>query len=529
MRFGSFVVRIGLAIICLPSWTSIAHAEWWEAETAHFVVKSKASEAETRAYAIELEQFDRVLRSLQGMPIEEADIGRANKPTIYRFGHANDLAKIYGAPGSGVAGFFISRAGGSVGFAPTDSDRQTTRRAAESVVDSRTELSPRTVLFHEYTHYFMMQHFPGAYPRWYVEGFAELMATTRIESGKAHVGDPPQHRAYQIFQLSDFPLEKMLDPAYKLSGTDGLQHYATGWLLTHYLSFDPELREKLRAYLKALAREEPGLETAKRYLGDLKPLESELRRYKRGPFPGFDISMSVAAPKIALRKLAPDEEGVMQQEMRLARGPLSRADAKDLVSDLERSSAGGGGGANALLLLGQAQLAANEFVDAAKSGAAATDADPRNPAAWLIRSEAALGGSSSEPAKATDARLYATEAAKLDRNDPRPLIAYYRSYVAAGETPDATAVTALETAYPRSGSDSNYRLLLTHSLLVREKLPLARRILRPVAFRGHMTAEPKDSKDPSLQRLLRLVEDGKRDESLAMATEMMMDDSFNDE
>ncbi len=114
-------VAAGLVFACAAP----VHAEWWEAESAHFVVKSEASEVDTRRYALELEQFDRVLRLLQGMPTDSEDVGRTNKPTIYRYGRSVDIARIYGAPESTVAGFFIPRAGDSVGFAPTRNDRIT--------------------------------------------------------------------------------------------------------------------------------------------------------------------------------------------------------------------------------------------------------------------------------------------------------------------------------------------------------------------------------------------------------------------
>ena len=56
--------------------------------------------------------------------------------------------------------------------------------------DSRTDLDPKSVLFHEYAHHFMLHHFPAAYPAWYVEGFAEFFSVVAfpqdgsIEYGK---------------------------------------------------------------------------------------------------------------------------------------------------------------------------------------------------------------------------------------------------------------------------------------------------------------------------------------------------------
>ena len=250
------VRKLVLAFVAFAfSLSAPAHAEWWEAETAHFVVKVRGSESEAREYALEMEKFDAALRTLQGMETGVAEHSRANKPVIYRFGRPRHMARLLDLPGSGVAGFFISRAGNSVAFAPTRTERNKSAKTSVHIrQDPRTRLDPRSILLHEYTHYFMMQHFPGAYPRWYVEGFAETLATMRIEEdGSYYVGDPPQYRAYQVFQLPDFPLDEMLDDEHELTGLDSLQHYATGWLLTHYMSFDSDRRMKLRSYLTAIA------------------------------------------------------------------------------------------------------------------------------------------------------------------------------------------------------------------------------------------------------------------------------------
>ena len=509
----------GLMMISAP-----ARAEWWEAETAHFVVRSEASEAATREFALELERFDRALRLLQGMSTEEEDIGRANKPTVYRFGYAKDIAIMIGASGSGVAGFFIPRAGASVGFAPVKSAKIETKSASMRE-DRRNQLDPRSVLFHEYTHYFMMQHFPGAYPRWYVEGYAELMATMRInDDGSYHVGDPPQYRAFQIFEMRDFPLKEMLDPDYRLSGLDGLQHYATGWLLTHYMSFDPARLEKLRAYLKAIGKGENGLEVATREFGDLGELQSQLRKYKKGPFPGFDISAGNVPPKVALRRITGIEEAAIREEMRLMRGPLDTDDAKDIALDVGRLLASDADNLHLLGLLGRAQIGARQYAEAEGTGAKIVALDEANRDGWMIRAAAGLGLATSDPVKAVAARDHATQAAKLDRTDPRPLILYYLSYIRAQETPSETAVLALETAFKQAGSDATYRLLVAHQMLLDNRLDTARHVLMPIAFRGHRTAEPKDETDPTLPRVLKLIDAGDRDAALAMTGKMIADE-----
>ena len=524
LRAAAIVAGMVSAALATP-----AHAEWWEAETAHFIVKTRASKEDAREYALEMERFDAALRTLQGMNTIE-ELGKVNKPVIYRFGRPKDIALMIGSVNSGVAGFFIPRAGGSVGFAPTRDARETTSKRSWQVRgDPRAKLDPRSILLHEYTHYFMMQNFPGAYPRWYVEGFAETMATMRFEEdGSYHIGDPPQYRAYQIFQLKDFPLDEMLDSNYKLTGLDALQHYATGWLLTHYMSFDGERLQQLRGYLAAIAEGEDSLTAAKEHFGDLEALERELQGYKKGPFPGLRLAGTVASDTVKLRQLSDAEEDAIYSEMRLARGVYKKDDAEDVIGDVQKVIAKHGPSVHLLELLGSAQLSADRFDEADATGARMAEMDDSNSVGWLIRSIAGAERADEDPAFAENARKYAAEAASRDRDDPRPLMMYYYTYFKAGQEVPETAIIALEQAFDLAGSDTGFRLLLARQLVMENRMQSARAVLLPIAFQGHKTAEPDDEEDPTLSRILANVLDGNRDQALVMI-DKMLDDEDEDE
>ena len=92
-------------------------ADWWAAETDHFIVKSQDSEAETRQFAEDLERFDAAMRFLQNLP-KTAEASPSTKLTVYRFGTDADIARMLGDADSGVAGFFIPHAGNSVAYVP---------------------------------------------------------------------------------------------------------------------------------------------------------------------------------------------------------------------------------------------------------------------------------------------------------------------------------------------------------------------------------------------------------------------------
>jgi hypothetical protein len=526
-------MRLIAALFLLLVATPAAAQEWFEAETNNFIIRSRDTEAATRQFAIELERFDMALRTLQNMPIGTEQQSRSTKLTVYRFGDQGDIALMAGAPGSGIAGFYIAQAGDSVAFAPARDDLMRNSGSIEvrnRRLEELTNLNPRTVLKHEYVHYFMMQHFPAAYPRWYVEGYAELLATIRLNpDGSFHVGDAPQHRAYQVFQMSRFPLEEMLDANHRLSGEDAYQHYATGWLLAHYLSFDAERRTQLSRYLAALGQGEDSLAAARSIFGDLKAIDRQLLRYRRGALPGIDVKPAdYREPAIELRPMTAVEVALIREEMRLRRG-VSKSEGADIAGDVRRKSREFGDDPHALGLLARAELEAKNYPAADAAAERLVQRAPDAILGWLVRSQAAVEQATTDPARARAAREFAVRASELDRADPRPKLAYYYSYVRAGQEAPEVAIIALEEAFATAGSDAGYRILLARQLLIEDRLGDAKTVLLPIAFRGHNQGEDGGGDDdPSTDKLMRLVNAADRDGALAMIDKLLAENEDKD-
>ena len=502
-----FLLTLFVLLFALPAQA----ADWWEAETDHFIVKSRDSEGETREFAEELERYDGALRIMQGMEVQ-GDVGRPNKVTIFRFGDSGNIAVLAGAPGSGIAGFYIPRAGASVAFVPANEDSR-----SRSIIwqRSKNDLDGMSVLKHEYAHHFMMQYFPGAYPRWYVEGYAELVATIRfLDDGSFHVGDPPQYRAYQVLQMRSFPLDDMLDANHELTGLEAYQHYGTGWLLSHYLNFDDEGRAQLTTFLQALAQGEDSLTAARRIFGDLGELQRKLLKYRHGHFPGLNVKpANFVEPKVTMQLLGPDELAFIDEEMLLLRG-VDKKEAEDIRDKIAGRLDRFPESAHAHLLLAQASLDADDYEGANETATRATELAPDLLEGWLLRGlatmeQAAPGEDEAvgDEVLADTAREYLARAASLDRTDPRPLIAYYQTYLTTGVAPPDQAIIALEQAYDRSGSDQAYRMLLARQLLTEEQFDSARTVVMPVAFSGHATGEAAaDEGDPTPKKLLNAID-----------------------
>ena len=171
-----------------------------------------------------------------------------------------------GARGSGIAGVYFGRASGPVSIANSEPKR------------SKLVLDGRTVFFHEYLHHLMLQDASAAYPTWMTEGYAEFFATAEFrDDGSVEFGIPPHYRGWELRLLDSLPLSHMLGGIYhQVTGQEWVSQYSHGWLLAHYLAFEPSRRGQVTRYVSLIQTGMPALDAAKQAFGDLKQLEKEL-------------------------------------------------------------------------------------------------------------------------------------------------------------------------------------------------------------------------------------------------------------
>jgi tetratricopeptide (TPR) repeat protein len=499
-----------IALIVSPA----ARAEWWEARTSHFIIYSETNRADAEKFAVELERFDNAQRTLQNMPVPGPDVGDANRLTVFRTGDTDRVNYYLDTSGSGIAGIYFGRAGNPVSFVPARNKISTSKG-----IQSGARLEPIRVLFHEYTHHFMLANFNTTYPHWYREGFAELYSTIEFRpDGSFHVGNVPQDRGGDLDALPDLRLTRLFDHKVKLTGMEYYQSYSFGWLMSHYLNFEPSRAGQLQAWLKALNSGEDSLTAAKRIFGDLDKLQAELRRYKRGPFLGYDVKpVGYAEPKVAMRRLTAAEEAVMPGYMRSQRG-VDRDEAKGVARDIAGAAAPYPDSLFAQLALAEAQLDARDYDAADAAADRAIAIAPDSSAAQYWKGAISLGRGDSDKTAYAKARPYFIRARHLDPLDPRPSIGYYLSYQQAGDAIPEPAIIALEEVFKYAAYDPTYRMLLGRQLLSEDKGDLAKGILAPLAYSGHDDGSKKDG--PSIGDIVDLIDAGKLDEARAKMAEI---------
>lgn len=481
-----------------------AHAEWWEARTEHFIVFSQSTAKDTSAHAERLERFDQALRSLQGVGSDEA-LSDSLRLTVYRFGDIDAIGTLARRPG--VAGFYIPRASGSVAFVPAKK-----LTGEKTSLYKNVQIGEETVFFHEYAHHFMYRYFSAAYPSWYREGFAELNSTINLkDDGSFELGAPPQSRANAFQGGLNYSVKRMLLTTTAPNDEDVYAHYTFGWLLTHYLTFGGGRTGQLQTYLKLINAGSNAAVAARQAFGDLDKLESDVLRYKsKNRYPGAVVRPgNGAAPKIALRRLTPDEEAIMTVRLRSDRG-VDKKSAKGVAADARAVSVRYPASLPVQLALIEAEYDADRLAEAERAANDALKNDPKSVKAMLYQGMVSLKRAKTDPAHYATARIWFGRANRADLGHPGPMLQFYETYRQANVAPPAIAVAGLERAFELAPYDGDLRILMVRQLLVERQGSLARQLLLPLALSPHESKRAK-----AWNEVAKLIEGSKIDEALA--------------
>jgi hypothetical protein len=147
-------------------------------------------------------------------------------------------------------------------------------------------LADDTVL-HEYVHHFMLQHYPGVYPAWLIEGYAEYFMTADFEDRKTLVGAPNGNRVSALLHGAWIPARDLLTKRLgQLTRAQAGVYYGQAWLLAHYMLSDPERKKKLSAYVAATTKGEDPLSAWPRTTGiAVEDLDRVMLVYLRSAIP----------------------------------------------------------------------------------------------------------------------------------------------------------------------------------------------------------------------------------------------------
>jgi tetratricopeptide (TPR) repeat protein len=470
-----------------------AAATWYRASSEHFLIYSEQKPQALLEFAQDLEKFDgavRVLRGMQDLPPSEG-----NRITIFTLPTAAEVQRLYGDKSGFIDGFYKGSAAGSVAYVARGDRAPGSRRKIGSMTfESLTAgMDGETILLHEYSHHLMMQDLAVPYPEWLVEGFAEFMATAQFEKdGTVGIGLPDAQRYYGLLNGKQLPLETLLSGKYdKITEEEHESIYGRGWLLTHYLTFEPSRKGQLRTYLLALAKGADPLQAARDNFGDLKQLERDLERYmRRSKMQYLKVSGTALnfAP-IQMSEVSAGGAAVMPLLAEIKNG-VSGSAAEPMAQKVRAVERLYPGDELVETTLAQAELDARHF-DAAEAAAdRAIRVNARNTEAMVLKGQSIMERAEALTGNARhdlfeQARNTFIAANKIDAEDPEPLADYYEAYAREGRRPTDNAIAALHYASDLAPQDLGLRMNSALAYLQENKPRDARQALIPIAYDPH--------------------------------------------
>ncbi len=468
-------MRAAIAALALATATP-STAAWNKASTPHFIIYSEQKPDELRAFAEKLERFDQAARNILGRT--DPAVGDGNRLTVFVLENVEAVQKIHATGNDAVYGFYIGRYSGPIAFTP--------RYAGER---ERGGLSAESVFFHEYAHHLMFQDFNAPYPNWYVEGFAELIGTPRFApDGAVTLGVAPAHRAYGLFSQEGLSARRLLEAQPKrMTDAERESIYGRGWLLTHYLVFEPRRARQLRKFLANLASGQ-SMATASAVFGDLRQLDREMSDYVQRPrLSSVTVgAKSLQIGQIDVVSLSAGAAEVMPWRLISKRG-VDPIKAKAVIGKIRPIGARYPADALVQVSLAEAELDVGDHKAALSAAEAALRAEPRNVEAMIYKGRAiAALAEKKEPgrtfAMARDAFLAAN---KIDPEDPEPLFHFFQTYAGERRQPTANALSALHYSSSLAPSDSELRFNSALAWLAEQKLDEARIDLLPIGYNPH--------------------------------------------
>jgi tetratricopeptide (TPR) repeat protein len=487
-----------------------SNAAWHQASSKHFIIYGDMPAEEMQAYAEKLEKFDAAARVLRAM--QDPVVGDGNRIQVLVVPTLLDVRRLAGSAESGVAGYFVGALSGPYIVTPKKTRRES---------DRTTKIDPDTVFFHEYTHALMLQNTNKPMPTWLTEGFAEFFANPLFgDDGSVGLGTPATHRAEQLFQYRWAPLSDLIEGKAETLGYVGFWHqnYAQGWLLNHYLAFEPSRKGQIEKFVSGLEGGQPSAMAAKAAFGDIGQLENELMEYRRAKnfrYMKVDGAKLEVEP-VKVTPLSPGAAEVMPMRIyvKTGYGSVSLDYVREKVRDIAKRYPN-----DALVLrtLAEVEYDDKNLDEAEKAADAALKIDPKSTEALTYKGRVYLarGKKTRDPAQLKEARRWFVASTKVDPEDPEPLFLYYRTYRVAGQAAPKPALDALHYASVLAPRDGRPAAELITEHLRQNNLKAAAEAVKPYAYMPHIGQTRRND----AFRVLRLIEAGDGAGALKVAEE----------
>lgn len=474
-----FVTSVAVAPVMVSAdrAAALGGGDWLHTQTPSFSLYGRVSERALTQMARDLEDFDGLLRALHGI-----DARPAKPLPIYLVPRDIDLRRVRPTLLKDTSGLYSASVGDVFAAMSVDGGEERGRR----------------VLFHEYTHHFMMQHAAAAYPSWLVEGYAEYFSTARFKPDAVELGVTSPRIAW-LRGTSWTPFEDILGRrALWGNRSDIAAFYAQSWILTHYMMSDPERLARLARYAEAVAAGgDPVALMSDAAAAPLDRLPQVLRRHMDA-LPGRRMSRppSSTTPSPVTR-LPESADDLLLENQRLKMG-VPQDERAEVLAMIRERAARYPGDRLADMTLARAE---NDFGDRAKAQALLKrriEIDPRDVEALQTLGWSLMRQASAEPAQAprllNEARDWFGKGFAVDRDNA--LLLYDYGLTRRGEPgyPSDNILNVLLRAQELSPQVAPFRMAAADALMRRGRFDEAAAMVQPVFNNPHAGPELIEAK-----------------------------------
>lgn len=468
-----------LAALLAALWTSPAAAQdgrWWRAESANFIVYGDWNERQVREAAQSLEDFDTALVRLTRAP----DTARETKLEVYLVRGEQGLNQVRPGIGEVAAGFYMA---GSEQI------------AAFVRYDNRMGIDRSVILFHEYAHHFMLHYFPRAYPRWYVEGFAEYVSTAELRGRRMHLGAPSEERMNWVVHGGSFPIEHLLAPERverRRSSNFSAQFYAHAWFAATYVTNTPERLRGLQSYVNLLGEGGDPLDSFEPAFGVTpEAFERELRGFRRGQVMVQVVPLNAERAPVTVTRMPRAADDLLLPLARLRMGGQLNDDEAATYRRLAQRTPDD---PMARILLARVAMLADDGATARAQLDAVLAADEENAEAryllaYLILTGVSGGAGQDVYDAVQEARRHLVRGF---RSNPThyPTLYLYATTFAGGRRMNEQQLNVLARASELAPQSDSIRFLLARELIRAEEWDAAIIALRPLLYDPHGGSGP---------------------------------------
>jgi hypothetical protein len=178
---------VAMSLAQPSAWAVTNPGRWLRLESPNFIMYSSTSEESTREELAALEGFHALITRI--MPRKA--LSPAKLPIYVTRTNPDFEATAPYFRNSLVMGYYSANVEGTVAvskslrYQPRQRDMPRNVRADDA----------RVILFHEYTHHYVLANNRTGYPAWYVEGIAEFLSTAEFTNTGVEVGKFTQGRS----------------------------------------------------------------------------------------------------------------------------------------------------------------------------------------------------------------------------------------------------------------------------------------------------------------------------------------------